>query len=332
MSSGQPLTTASLNEINQTLQNYEFGLKQELQRLNPIPQSPVIDTQEQIDFLNNLPQQQKSTIRQQMDTARQRIGLPGLETQRVDLMNQALAANQAYQKILDDINANPDLPKGLAKRRLEEVDKMQKSRLLQIKGQLEIVNQQISDSNDSLNREFQIVQAEKSEEERQRDNARQFVQQLISTGTLGVLSPQELNQLAGRLGVDNSVMTQMAEAVKKSAGEYSSFSTQTDDAGNVSIIGIKRDGTANIVKTISGVGETSVSERTTTAKAGLLAASYPVLNDSKGTDGFVDPGVYMQERQKFVSQFGSSNEFDEVFAPMLSIQQRINLGVGKTSL
>ena len=49
-------------------------------------------------------------------------------------------------------------------------------------------------------------------------------------------------------------------------------------------------------------------------------------------DGKIDPRDYTRLRNDFISTFGDATQFDEAFAPMLSLQERINLGVGKTTL
>lgn len=77
--------------------------------------------------------------------------------------------------------------------------------------------------------------------------------------------------------------------------------------------------------------EPSVSEKLRSSKIEALAKAGPALSASKGTDGFVDPAIYLKLRNDYVQVIGDVNEFDEVFSPMLSLDQRVNLGVGKTS-
>jgi hypothetical protein len=62
-----------------------------------------------------------------------------------------------------------------------------------------------------------------------------------------------------------------------------------------------------------------------------FAKAKPVLEASVGKDGYIDPGVYMKIRNDYAEAIGSVSNFDAVFAPRLSPQERERLGIGKES-
>ncbi|MBI3980966.1 hypothetical protein HY345_03120 [Candidatus Microgenomates bacterium] len=78
--------------------------------------------------------------------------------------------------------------------------------------------------------------------------------------------------------------------------------------------------------------EPAVSEKLRASKIEALAKAGPELNKSKGTDGYVNPNEYLRLRNDYVQVIGDVSEFDEVFSPLLSEDERFNLGVGKIRL
>lgn len=82
---------------------------------------------------------------------------------------------------------------------------------------------------------------------------------------------------------------------------------------------------------LSDKGETQ-SEKTTALKIAAFAKARPQLEMDRGADGYVNPVNYMRLRSDFAEVIGDVTEFDELFAPMLSIQNRLRLGVGKTTI
>src|SRR3990167_2360782 len=97
-------------------------------------------------------------IKAEMDKFRaENTNLGELQKTRVELMKNVKALNEAFDPIIKDIKNNPDLPKGLAARRLKDLATSQKETLQGFLDQLEIVGQQIDDQNEVVNRQFQVV-------------------------------------------------------------------------------------------------------------------------------------------------------------------------------
>jgi hypothetical protein len=101
-----------------------------------------------------------------------------------------------------------------------------------------------------------------------------------------------------------------------------------DSQGNQQVTYIYEDpktglpGTVQIVKT-GGVQEPSVQEKETQT----INETEKRLKASAGTDGFIDPQVYLTERRN--STLGP-DEFDKRFKDLLSPQEKVNLGIEKS--
>ena len=148
------LSPAQIQYFQEAINNFTTEFQRILAQVNaqgPVPQVPVIDTPAQVAFLQQQPPGTQFGLKQQMDQIRNTLGLPALETQRIELMRTMQASLAAYNKIVEDIRTNPELPKGLAKRRIEEFTKINRVALEGLQGQFEILNQQMSDANSLLN-------------------------------------------------------------------------------------------------------------------------------------------------------------------------------------
>lgn len=81
----------------------------------------------------------------------------------------------------------------------------------------------------------------------------------------------------------------------------------------------------------AAANEPAVSERLRAAKITALAKAGRALRTKLSPEGDVDPVLYVRLRNDYVNAIGDVSEYDEVFAPMLSILERNKLGVGKTT-
>ena len=113
LTSGNPLSAATISQVSQYLTDSANALLAEQQRLNPLPPNPIEDTPEQQDAIQKNPD-----IRSQMDSFREQIGMPGMLASRIDLTQKIQAITDTFQAAIDEVQNNPDLPKGLAARRI----------------------------------------------------------------------------------------------------------------------------------------------------------------------------------------------------------------------
>jgi hypothetical protein len=74
------------------------------------------------------------------------------------------------------------------------------------------------------------------------------------------------------------------------------------------------------------------TDRDRSLKTAAFTKAKPELEASRGKDGYIDPGTYMRLRTDYGAAIGDPNEFDEMFASMLSLKERLRLGVGKVQI
>jgi len=69
----------------------------------------------------------------------------------------------------------------------------------------------------------------------------------------------------------------------------------------------------------------SQTDRDREVKTEVVKRASPKLIESRGQDGYVDPGVYLDLRQQYSEAIGDPKGFDDIFKPMLSPQERARL-------
>lgn len=79
-------------------------------------------------------------------------------------------------------------------------------------------------------------------------------------------------------------------------------------------------------KALAG-GDGTVGQRT----GAVVSQAQNALLSSRGSDGFVDPGVYASYRAKYASETGDVSGFDQQFGNLLSGAERNNLGIASAA-
>lgn len=295
------------NNLEQTI----AAAYQKVNALNTTPEKPVIDTQEQMDFLKSLAPHEQMTAKQAMDQAREQVGLPALEAQRIDTLKQLQATNEAFQSIYDDIKKNPDLPKGLAQRRLTELQNQQKTRITQLSNQMDIFNQQISDANQVVNRNFQIFQSDQAEQNRQQDNARRTLSLLISSGAFGAMTDAELNKISSSTGIPVSGL----QSVRDKSKNVDAAKIITNEFADGSLKGIDQS-TGKVVWSLNGAAKPASSGGgSKTPSNAFIVEGEKGLNASKGSDGYVNTETYINAYNHWVNSEYPANSFFTNYPP-----------------
>jgi hypothetical protein len=232
--SKMPFATSD-NDLGEMNAKIATGFQEAVTRMDtefPIPENPVVDTAEQLEFIQN--SQDPEGLKNAMDQFRaEQTNLGSLTADRLNVMKQVQALNQTYAPILEDIKNNPNLPKALAMRRLEQVNKSQKEVLAGFLGQLEILETAISDQNRQVDRAFQIVSKEEDKQERAKDNARQALQLMVTSGGIGGFTDNDIINYSKATGLPTSALANMRSAanspkteIKGSVEEgYTQFTT-----------------------------------------------------------------------------------------------------------
>jgi hypothetical protein len=231
----------SYDDRAETYSHIQSNYENFLMSKPPAPEMPVQETPEQLDYLSMFPEQEKFNVREAMDSIRNSVGLPQLERQRIETINQLNATNEAFMKITDDVKGNPDLPKGLALRRIKDIQETQKERIMQLTGQLEIIGLQLHDANDAVNREFQIQQMEYNQEQQRISNNRQMLSMMIQYGAIGGFSNADLSIWSNKTGMPMEALKNLREAANKpdvkvqGSPKEGFYAIKTDKKGNITI-------------------------------------------------------------------------------------------------
>lgn len=209
--SGASLSANDRQMYISQIANNLMAAKQKLDQQVPEMENPVLDTTEQMEWLEM--SEDPFGAKSLMDQWRaENTDLGNLQKTRIDLMKNVQALNDAYKPILKDIKENPDLPKALARRRIEDLATTQKEVLTGFLDQLEIVNQQVDDQNEMVNRAFNIMTFAVGQADKAKDNARQTLSLMMSTGAIAGFTNEEISRYAQTLGVSKQTLQKAKDA------------------------------------------------------------------------------------------------------------------------
>ena len=76
--------------------------------------------------------------------------------------------------------------------------------------------------------------------------------------------------------------------------------------------------------------EKTQTEKDRALKTEVIKVAFPKLQESRGRDGYVDPSIYLDLRRQYSEVLGDPSNFDDVFSPMLSPQERARLFTEKS--
>jgi len=223
----------SLNEVIQKT-------REQIEATRATPQEPIKETPEQLLWKEQLPPEERQTITALMDQARRDLGLPQIETNILDTMKNIESINTTFQQFFEDVKNNPDLPKGLARRRLEFLDKEYKSKMDSFSSLLERLTEQRTQANDTLDRQFNIIKAEKDETERMADNKRGTLELLITSGAIGGFNEDDIIRWSKEVGIPTSALRKMREVANNPKlevrGDLKNGLYSVDKRGTVKVI------------------------------------------------------------------------------------------------
>lgn len=239
----------------------QYKAKQD--QIEPVPEAPVEETPEQLAFLEGFEPTQKINVQQELDAYREEIGLTEVTANRLDIMKQLNATNEAYQQIFDDIKKNPELPKALAQRRLNEAYEQQKQLVLQLSGQYDLLLEQENILNDQLNMRYNILKDEQAEERRKEDRLYSILNFMVEGGSIASLSDSELKKISDRLGVPlKSLQDTKTQVLKERKDGDSKTTIYSTDQG---LVAVTQDNSGKVLGTnvvlpkTGGDGSTTVS-------------------------------------------------------------------------
>jgi hypothetical protein len=231
---------------------------QNMRSIQPTPPEPVEETPEQAEATDALDEQSAFDVRAETDNFRRSIGLTGLESQKADLQRQMNSVNQVYEKVIDQIKENPNLPKGLAARRLTEVFEDQKFALSTILSELDIVQEQIDSGNTQVNQfmqqlglQLQFDQAAQSREDKQYQRYMDQFGMMVESRAVGGMTDKEIRQWASVTGISEGAIQKLRSNALDSENEQT---VSFERGANDELLMITYDKKNPMNKTVEQVG------------------------------------------------------------------------------
>lgn len=286
-----------------------------------VPDNPVLDTQEQLDFLSQTAD--PFGVKQAMDDFRNsNTNLGALQVSRVEIMKNVQALNEAYRPIIDEIKENPNLPKALARRKLEGLAVTQKETLQGFLDQLSILNQQIDDQNEVVNRQFQIVNFSQNQANRAQDDLRANLSLMMNSGAIAGFDDADINRYAAALGVNPKTLMKARDKALEPE-----LNIVTNEFADGSLRGIDQK-TGKEVWRIAGAGQPA-AQTVQGESSGIQAQLLKSRNEGDEADGvYADPNLYAKLRSAAKM---SASEFDNRFGYLVNPASKGRLGVGASA-
>lgn len=215
----EALSADDLGQLKNTLTTQAQKYAEALMKKNALPRDNmgnpigVEETPSQGDWIENaVPLPDRSNIRAEMDAVRQQAGQPALIEQRNQIMADLQAAREIFTKAIDDIKANPDLPKGLAARRIADLMDSQKLTIDSLMAQLDQTLTQLDDIDELVDQEFNIIKAENAQEEELFDRRMKMFDFYVESNAIGGLKDSEISGFAQQYGVSESIVRNIRDA------------------------------------------------------------------------------------------------------------------------
>lgn len=257
---------ATMPEFKASIQALIASGVENLKKIQPSPPVPVVETPEQEQYAI------ENDARAFMDDVRKQLGMPDLESQRIDVMQQLQVVQETYQGVIDQIKQNPNLPKGLAARRLTEVFEDQKFASNQLLGQLEVIDQQLEDGNNELDRQFGIFTYEQDQNEKAQARRADQLGFMVDSGAIAGMSDKEIRQWASATGIPEAAIRQMKTNALNPSKEWSvSYETNPNTGEKFAIYTDKNDPTGQ--PQVVSLGRFGVSGGTSGTTPGAIPST-----------------------------------------------------------
>lgn len=252
-----------------------------LRKIQPVPPVPVVDTPEQVSFLDMIDPVQKLDVQAEMDAYRQQLGMPDLEAKKADFNIQLNAINETYTKLIDEIKANPNMPKSLAARRLTEVFNDQKFALGQVLAEMDSIDDQLESNNKLLDQRMGILGMQQDENEKQYTRIMDKFGMMVDSGAVGGMSDKEMSQWSQATGIPLGAIQNMK---KKSLDVKTDWAVEFIEDGQGGVTAVYTDKTNpfnTVAESLGQIGKGFAPKAATTGGGGTLGIAL-------GADGSMD--------------------------------------------
>lgn len=203
---------AIVNSADQIVQSFTA------QKMSEVPQEPmpkiefIANDTSELDQLNSI-----EGVNSIIDNLSREMGLSTNISKQAELQASLDATQRVYQDMIDKIDSDPNLPVGLARRRMEAFAKEGDRKIAQLTSQLKVITDQITLQRDELRTKLGLYQdaAQRAYNERQAniDNNRQMLNMYISSGAIANMTDQELQNIATQSGATLDSIKAVRKAV-----------------------------------------------------------------------------------------------------------------------
>jgi len=212
-----PLTKQTQSQVMEYLEQSKNVLLQGLQQLQPLPQEPMPKLEFIADDQNELDQLQKYE-NEQIEAISRQLGMPQNITDLENTIKELNATDQAFNAIIEDVNSDPDFPKGLARRRIAAIEKEKGVRMNALQNKIGLLQQSLelkrTEFKDRLGITERAVKRQLDKQAEEKKLAQSQVDMLIDSGGIANMSAMELAQLAQSAGYTLTSLQKIRDAVK----------------------------------------------------------------------------------------------------------------------
>lgn len=208
-------------------------MRQQIDQAQPTPPEPVVDDVAQLEFIES--SDDPFGVSQAIDDfKRSETNLMQLEADRIELKKDIQAITEGYRKIAKDIKDNPDLPKGLAQRRLAQMNEQQGEAMIGFINQLELLDDEIQGQNEQVNRAFNLVSNQQAQARQFAQDSFQRLQFILDSGAQ--ISDNALRALAENAGVDFGSAKSVLKQTQKSNQPVTADQLQSLQIGGFNVL------------------------------------------------------------------------------------------------
>jgi hypothetical protein len=277
--------------------------------VNPTPSVP-----DDTEIIDTLPPELKGkgadilsqTPTEILDGLFQQYGIDTLLKDMNSMRANIVSEIEAYDSIVKDIEDDPDFPKRLAERRKNKILGIRDKSVGLMQAQLQFLSDQYNQSLNLVKLGLGIFESQQDRARQELQDNRNQLKTLIDTGGLLGLSDTDLNSISTNTGYTLKQLKSIQSSIEGKQKQYSNIISQVDDAGNLTLIGVKPTGEIDVLGTAEGVGKKT---DVITDEAGSISERVQELKEQ----GLNDSEIAIQIKSEFkITQSSAEKAVKEV--------------------
>lgn len=212
-------TGAAVSEDDriQAMQNVLADTKARAEEmLANLPPEPIIDSPARESALESLLNEGREDeafdLQSTADNAARELGLPQDITAREAAQAQFDSMAEAVAKFTSEIKANPDLPKGLAMRRIRALNEEFGQQMVIFQNEVARLDETIDDKNTMIDRQLGIAKDQFSMDRQARQDNFNNLHKMVSSGLIGGMTDEDIRDWAEATGVSPDALDKARDA------------------------------------------------------------------------------------------------------------------------